>query len=65
MWKQDAQRLVENYYRATNALMAIGTTEHIPDELLQICLNASRATTKIIDYVNEHKEEIYKEPSKN
>jgi hypothetical protein len=63
MWKQDAQRLVENYYRAKNALIDIGTTEHIPNELLQICLNASRETTKIIDYINEHKEELYKEPS--
>jgi hypothetical protein len=43
--------------------MGIGSTEHIPDELLQICLNASKATTKIIDYINEHKEEIYQEPS--
>jgi hypothetical protein len=63
MWKQDAQRLVENYYRARNALTNIGTTEHIPDELLQICLNASRETIKIIDYVNAHKSELYKEPS--
>ena len=63
MWKQDAQRLVENYYRASNALMNIGTTEFLPKELKDICLNASRATVKIIDYVNEHKDEIYKEPN--
>ena len=59
MKNKDVQKIVENYYKASNALMNIGTIEGIPKELRNICLNASSATVKIIDYVNKHKNELY------
>ena len=56
MNQEDRSKVVMNYYKATSALMEIGTTEGIPEELRQLAINASSATTKIIDYVNFHKE---------
>ena len=53
------QQIVENYYRASSSLMNIGTTEGIPEELRQICINASAETVKIIDYINDHKHDLY------
>ena len=50
--------VVQNYYTASNALMSIGTTENLPTELRNICIQASNSTSKIIDYVNKHKEEF-------
>lgn len=51
----DRTNVVENYYRAINALGAIGTTKNIPEELKQLCLDASSTTLKIINYVNDNK----------
>jgi hypothetical protein len=48
--------VVTNYYRASGALMEIGTTKDIPEDLKKLCINASVATTKIIDYINTHNE---------
>ena len=48
--------VVTNYYRANNALSEIGMCKDIPEELKEIVLEASRATIKIIDYINNHKE---------
>lgn len=59
MKNKDVQQIVENYYRASSSLMNIGTIEGIPAELKEICLNASAATIKIINYVNDHKHELY------
>lgn len=59
MKNKNVQIIVENYYKASNALMNIGTLEDIPKELKTICLNATSATLKIINYVNEHKEGLY------
>ncbi|MFT9496354.1 hypothetical protein [Anaerosolibacter sp.] len=56
MNQEDRAKVVENYYKATNALMEIGTTDNIPEELKQLAINASCATTKIIDYINSHRE---------
>jgi ADP-ribose pyrophosphatase YjhB (NUDIX family) len=51
----DRARIVENYYKASGALMELGTTKNIPPELLQLSLDASAATLKIINYINENK----------
>ena len=59
MKNKDVQKIVENYYRASSSLMNIGTTEGIPEELRQICSGASAETIKIINYINEHKKELY------
>lgn len=56
MKEYDVSKVVENYYRASSALMEIGTTKNIPEELRELSLNASSATMKIIDYINTHKE---------
>lgn len=56
MKKYDISKVIQNYYRASSALMEIGTTENIPEELRQLSLNASAATVRIIDYINSHKE---------
>lgn len=50
--------IVKNYFKASSALMNIGITENIPGELRALCVKASKATSKIIDYVNKHKEEF-------
>ena len=50
--------IVQNYYTASNALCIIGTTENLPEELRNLCIQASNSTSKIIDYVNNHKEEF-------
>ena len=50
----DRKSVVENYYRASTALMEIGTTKNLPCDLKEICINASRATIQIIDYINNH-----------
>ena len=51
----DRDRVVTNYYKAANALMEIGTTPNIPEELKQLAINASSQTIKIINYINNHK----------
>lgn len=56
MNQEDRIRVVTNYYKASNALMEIGTTDNISDELKLLAIKASSATTKIIDFVNSHKE---------
>lgn len=56
MNQEDRTKVVTNYYKASSALMEIGTTENIPDELLQLAMQASNATVKIIDFINSHKE---------
>jgi len=48
--------IIENYYRASTAIMNIGTIEGIPKELENICINATRSTVKIIDFINDNKE---------
>jgi hypothetical protein len=48
-------KVVENYYIAMNALSNIGTIENIPEELRELCIKASSATLKIIEYVNNQK----------
>ncbi len=48
--------VITNYYRATNALMEIGIIEDLPEELKDITLDASRATLKIINWVNDNKD---------
>ena len=50
---EDRAKVITNYYRALNALMEIGTTKDIPEELKQLSINASSATIKIIDYINK------------
>lgn len=50
--------VIENYYRASNALMNIGTMEGISEELRDICAKASNATYKIIGYVNDNKDKV-------
>lgn len=52
---EDRVKVIEIYYKATNALMEIGTNENISEELKQLVVNASSATTKIIDYINSHR----------
>lgn len=52
----DRSKVVQNYYKASTALMEIGTAENISDELRQLAINASSATMKIIDYINSHKD---------
>ena len=59
MKNEDVQQIVENYYRASSSLMNIGTTEGIPEELRQICIGASAETIKIINYINDHKHDLY------
>ena len=49
---------IQNYYTANNAPTIIGTTESIPEELKRIVIEASAATSKIVEYVNNHKEEF-------
>jgi hypothetical protein len=49
-------KVVENYYRASTALMEIGTAENIPAELELLAIKASAATLRIIDFINSHKE---------
>jgi len=49
----DRVSVIENYYRASNALMAIGIMENAPSQLKDLALDASRATVKIIDFVNK------------
>jgi hypothetical protein len=62
----DRSKVVMNYYKASSALMEIGTTQNLPSELLELSLNASRATIKIIDYINAHRgEEIDESNSVN
>jgi len=56
MNQYDMTKVIENYYRASSALMEIGTTKNIPEELRQLSINASAATMKIINYINSHKE---------
>lgn len=56
MNQEDRSKVVTNYYKASSALMEIGTTDNIPEELKQLAINASSATVKIIDYINSHKE---------
>lgn len=51
----DKSKVVSNYYKASNALMEIGMTENVPEELKQLAINASRDTIKIIDYINNHR----------
>ena len=53
----DKKSVVENYYRASTALMNIGTTPDIPEELKNLSIQASAATIKIIDYINQHRED--------
>jgi hypothetical protein len=48
----DRVKVIEDYYRASSALMRIGTTTGLPEELKQLAINASSATVKIIDYIN-------------
>lgn|GEM_PF-6324396 len=55
MNQEDRTKVVTNYYKASNALMEIGTIENIPEELKQLAINASSATMKIIDYINSQK----------
>lgn len=55
MDKHDRLKIIENYYKASNALMEIGITKNIPDELKQLSINASSETMRIIDYINNHK----------
>ena len=57
MKQYDRSKVVGNYYKAQNALMEIGTTENIPEELKQLAINASSATMRIINYINNHKDE--------
>jgi hypothetical protein len=52
----DRSKVIENYYIASKALMEIGTTDNIPEVLEMLAINASRATMKIIDYINSDKE---------
>jgi hypothetical protein len=52
----DRSKIVENYYKASGALMEIGTIENIPEDLKQLVINASSATIKIIDYINENRQ---------
>ena len=40
--------MLTNYYRASSALMEIGTTENIPEELNELAINASAETLRII-----------------
>lgn len=49
-------KVIENYYKAINALMEIGIINDLPCDLMTITITASVATTKIIQYLNEHKE---------
>ena len=56
MNQEDRTKVVTNYYKASSALMEIGTTKDIPDELLQLTIKASNATAKIIDFINSHRE---------
>lgn len=56
MNQEDRTKVVTNYYRASNALMEIGTTDNIPEELKQLAIKASAATSRIIDFINSHKE---------
>jgi hypothetical protein len=51
----DRSKVILNYYKAVSALMEIGITANIPEELKDLAVNASAATIKIIDYVNEHR----------
>lgn len=53
----DRSKVIENYYKAANALMEIGTTENVPEDLKRLTINASSAVSKIIDYVNTHNSE--------
>lgn len=48
----DRPTIIENYYRASTALMNIGTAENIPNELKDLAIKASAATVKIIEYIN-------------
>jgi hypothetical protein len=57
MNQEGRTKVVTNYYRASSALMEIGTTEDIPEDLKKLCINASVATAKIINYINTHKEQ--------
>jgi hypothetical protein len=50
----DRTEVVLNYYTAINALGNIGTAKNIPEELKELCIKASAATLKIIDYINNH-----------
>jgi len=54
--KEYRAKVITNYYIASNALLEIGTTDNIPRELMELSIKASMATTKIIDFINEHKE---------
>lgn len=56
MNQDDRTKIVTNYYRASSALMEIGTTKDIPEELKQLAVKASSATARIIDYINAHRE---------
>lgn len=54
--RDDREKVVTNYYKASNALMEIGTTENIPEELKQLAIKASSSTMRIIDYINSHRD---------
>lgn len=56
MNKVDREKVLTNYYRASSALMEIGTTQNIPEELKELAIDASAATLRIINYINSHKE---------
>jgi len=53
MEKYNKESVVTNYYTAQNAIMNIGIMEDIPEELHGLCINASVAISKIVDYINK------------
>ena len=55
MNEKDTEKVVTNYYKATNALIEIGTMEGISNELKNLAINASPEVRKIIDYINANK----------
>lgn len=56
MNEEDRIKVVENYYRASNALIEIGGIYDLPEELMQLTINASSALLKIVYYLNTHRE---------
>lgn len=55
MHREDIANVFTNYYKASGALMEIGTMKNLPEELKQLVINASSATMAIIDYINSHR----------
>jgi hypothetical protein len=52
MTSEQRVKVVTNYYKASTALMEIGTIDNLPTELLRLTIQASVATSKIVDFIN-------------